>query len=68
MIIMEVKQGYKVLVKPWWAPWRPWKYVTGDWYALSDDENEAQVFDLTALYKVQDFYFFSRMDYQEVAL
>lgn len=57
----------KVLVKPWWAPWRPWKYVTGSWGVLSEDSKDAQVFSGNALYKVQDYWFFSRMAYEEVA-
>lgn len=46
--------------------WVPWKYVTDNWDKLSENKEEAQIFQDNALYKVQDYYFFSRLDYEIV--
>lgn len=56
----------RVLVKPLFKPWVPWKYVTGNWDELSENKEDAQIFQDNALYKVQDYYFFSRLDYEIV--
>lgn len=57
-------QSVRVLVKPLLKPWKQWKYVTETWSTLSSNKEDAQVFEGNSLYKVQDYYFFSRLDYE----
>lgn len=57
----------KVLVKPLFKPWLPWRYVTDSWSVLTEDPDKAAIFQDNVLYKVQDYYFFSRKDYEVVS-
>lgn len=56
----------RVLVKPRLRFWKPWKYVTSNWDVLSENREDAEIFQDNALFKVQDHYFFSRIDYEVV--
>lgn len=56
----------RVLVKPRFRFWVPWKYVTGNVNVLSENREDAGIYQDNALYKVQDFYLFSRLDYEVV--
>lgn len=58
----------RVLVKPLLKPWLPWRYVTDSWSVLTDDPEKAAVFQDNGLYKVQDYYIFSRKDYELVSV
>lgn len=57
----------KVLVKPLLKPWLPWRYVTDSWSVLTEDPDKAAIFQDNVLYKVQDYYFFSKKDYEVVS-
>lgn len=57
----------RVLVKPLLKPWKPWLYVTDSWDVLTDDPDKAEVFQDRSLYSVQDYYIFSRMDFELVS-
>lgn len=54
----------RVKVRPLFKPWVPWRYVTNNWDILTDNPEEAGTFQDNALYKLQDYYFFSRLDYE----
>lgn len=54
----------KVSIKPLLKPWVPWKYVSGNGYELTENDYEATIFSDNALYKVQDYYFFYRKQYE----
>lgn len=56
----------RVLVKPRFRFWVPWKYVTNNWNVLSENKEDAAIFQDNSLYKVEDFYFFSRLDFEIV--
>lgn len=58
----------RVLTKPLFQPWRPWRYITQEWEVLSANPKDAEVFEGEYLIRLQDYYILGRLKYEEINL